>query len=656
MPTRPRRETIRRKHVTLCTQNRGGRLRTQALLISLVSAIPAPPPAPRKYIHAGRPARRVELCVAHAARPWPRWSSSAPRRASPRCRAAAFGLRFELAGDVGARGPRRQAFHARAGRARARHAAPAARRRGDLAGARRVGGLAAAAHPHELAVLEGFPGQQMRKIMLHGATIVFVTPGYAGKRFIYERARDLGVRAVVFDEPGSWAEALVADRVIAKFVPICLNQDSDEVFAAALAAMRALEDDPTVGAPAGCCTFCELSVPLVARLCESARAAGPVGGRDRHGARQAPPPRGDEGGGAAVAEQLQDHGRARPRRPRSASPRCSSRSRARRRSASRRSARRARLSATCRRGARRDARHGRHVGRARQEVVVVVGRRRGRRRRVRAASRSCSRRTSTGPRSTSTSSCRRARRGTRSSSTTGRRPSRTSPRRGGCALGAARGRAGRAARARGRRAQGVRLRGRRLPLRAQAHEPRAAAHRDQRAHGRRPGAAHAPARARRRPRRRDALRGRGHPEPAVRREQRARRRAPAAGAPSTVAALAYNHVVAPSSGTVGDVGGALAAPPRATMSCTPSRSSRPARTSSARRTASRRGSATSWSPRRRRARRSTPCSRSRASSPSPWRDAHAARTDYTRTARPPSSSRATICLMMARRSVDGART
>ena len=146
--------------------------------------------------------------------------------------------------------------------------------------------------PHELAVLEGFPGQQMRKIMLHGATIVFVTPGYAGKRFIYERARDLGVRAVIFDEPGSWAEALVADRVIAKFVPICLNQDSDEVFAAALAAMRALEDDPTVGAPAGCCTFCELSVPLVARLCETLGLPGPSAAaidtaRDKHRTRAA---------------------------------------------------------------------------------------------------------------------------------------------------------------------------------------------------------------------------------------------------------------------------------------------------------------------------------------------------------------------------------
>ena len=36
------------------------------------------------------------------------------------------------------------------------------------------------------------------------------------------------MRAVIFDEPGSWAEALVEQRVIAKFVPIDLNSASRE--------------------------------------------------------------------------------------------------------------------------------------------------------------------------------------------------------------------------------------------------------------------------------------------------------------------------------------------------------------------------------------------------------------------------------------------
>ena len=104
--------------------------------------------------------------------------------------------------------------------------------------------------PHELAATEGFAGQQLRRIMLHGATIVFVTPGYAGKRFIYEHAHELGVRSVILDSPGSWAEGLVADKIIAKFVPLRMDQGSDAVFAAALAEVRALQDDPLVGAAA----------------------------------------------------------------------------------------------------------------------------------------------------------------------------------------------------------------------------------------------------------------------------------------------------------------------------------------------------------------------------------------------------------------------
>ena len=60
--------------------------------------------------------------------------------------------------------------------------------------------------PHDLASIPGEAGQMLRRVMLHGASIVFFTPGYQGKRFIYERARELRVRVVIIDEPGSWAE------------------------------------------------------------------------------------------------------------------------------------------------------------------------------------------------------------------------------------------------------------------------------------------------------------------------------------------------------------------------------------------------------------------------------------------------------------------
>jgi len=47
-------------------------------------------------------------------------------------------------------------------------------------------------------------GQTLRLRLLSGSVVVFVNAGYKGKRFIYERARDLGVVSVVIDSPGAW--------------------------------------------------------------------------------------------------------------------------------------------------------------------------------------------------------------------------------------------------------------------------------------------------------------------------------------------------------------------------------------------------------------------------------------------------------------------
>lgn len=66
---------------------------------------------------------------------------------------------------------------------------------------------------------------------------------------------------------GSWAERLVAEGVIKKFIALNMEQDSEMVLSDALAAIHALKDDPLTGTPIGITTFSELSVPLVARLC-----------------------------------------------------------------------------------------------------------------------------------------------------------------------------------------------------------------------------------------------------------------------------------------------------------------------------------------------------------------------------------------------------
>jgi hypothetical protein len=60
--------------------------------------------------------------------------------------------------------------------------------------------------------------QQLRRTVLKDAVIVFITAGYSGKRFVFERCKQLGVRSIVIDGHDSWSEQLVADGLIEDFV------------------------------------------------------------------------------------------------------------------------------------------------------------------------------------------------------------------------------------------------------------------------------------------------------------------------------------------------------------------------------------------------------------------------------------------------------
>ena len=52
-------------------------------------------------------------------------------------------------------------------------------------------------------------GARLRRNVLRGAVMVFVSAGYSSKRFILEKAKELGVRSVVIDGPQSWSKASV---------------------------------------------------------------------------------------------------------------------------------------------------------------------------------------------------------------------------------------------------------------------------------------------------------------------------------------------------------------------------------------------------------------------------------------------------------------
>ena len=60
---------------------------------------------------------------------------------------------------------------------------------------------ASATFMQELCRQRSMRGKLARRDALDGKVIVFITAGYSGKRFIFERARKLGIRSVVIDSP-----------------------------------------------------------------------------------------------------------------------------------------------------------------------------------------------------------------------------------------------------------------------------------------------------------------------------------------------------------------------------------------------------------------------------------------------------------------------
>ncbi|KAG2452311.1 hypothetical protein HYH02_003335 [Chlamydomonas schloesseri] len=131
-------------------------------------------------------------------------------------------------------------------------------------------------------------GRSLRRQVLKGAVMVFVTAGYSGKRFIFEKAKELGVRSVVLDGPDSWAQLLVKEGIIEKFVPIDFS-DVETVFDRCLKAVRDVRS--SIGELDGITTFCEMAVPLASRLAEALGLPGNTpqavdNARDKHATRE----------------------------------------------------------------------------------------------------------------------------------------------------------------------------------------------------------------------------------------------------------------------------------------------------------------------------------------------------------------------------------
>jgi carnosine synthase len=146
--------------------------------------------------------------------------------------------------------------------------------------------------PRELLEQASEEAQQLRWKLVRGATVVFVSASYPGKRFVFERAAALGVKSVIIDHPDSWSRCLVEEGVVAKFLPVDMSQPSDVVFKEAFRLIQQLGEDGLTGRVDAITTVVELSAALTARLCEAFGLPGfPSGAvdtaRDKHRTRAA---------------------------------------------------------------------------------------------------------------------------------------------------------------------------------------------------------------------------------------------------------------------------------------------------------------------------------------------------------------------------------
>lgn len=142
--------------------------------------------------------------------------------------------------------------------------------------------------PNSVVTARSMEGKRLRRHVLRGAVIIFITAGYSGKRFIFERAKELGVRSVIIDGPDSWSKILEEEGVIEKFIGLDMS-DADTVFDRALEAIELTKKE--LGELDGIVSFSEMAMPLVARLSEKLGLPGNPpsavdDARDKHATRR----------------------------------------------------------------------------------------------------------------------------------------------------------------------------------------------------------------------------------------------------------------------------------------------------------------------------------------------------------------------------------
>jgi hypothetical protein len=88
-------------------------------------------------------------------------------------------------------------------------------------------------------------GQEYRLSHLRDRVLVFISAGYSGKKFIFEKAKELGVLSVIIDNPGTWSSELAITGTIKRFIP--MDMEGPNVVENIVAALQGLNDEVRLG-------------------------------------------------------------------------------------------------------------------------------------------------------------------------------------------------------------------------------------------------------------------------------------------------------------------------------------------------------------------------------------------------------------------------
>jgi biotin carboxylase len=116
----------------------------------------------------------------------------------------------------------------------------------------------------------GPAGEKLRRAVFAGSRIGVIEPGYATKRFLYERAHAYGAELVLVGDAAGWARTLVEEGVAARLIDADASGDPDD---GARAVLDVLGDEAE--RLDGVLTFWEDALPATARV---AAALGLPGG------------------------------------------------------------------------------------------------------------------------------------------------------------------------------------------------------------------------------------------------------------------------------------------------------------------------------------------------------------------------------------------